>query len=348
MRHGRFGVVLLQLGTPDAPTAPALRRYLRQFLGDRRVIDLNRVLWWLILNLAVLPRRPKRSAELYRRIWTAEGSPLLVTARAQAAGLAAALEARLGERMPVAVAMRYGEPSTSRAVEELLAQGVDRLIAFPMYPQYASATTGSSLEELFTVLGRLRVVPSVRVVPPYFDDPAHIEALRAVTAESLARLPFEPERVLVSFHGLPARYVAEGDPYQTHCEATVERLAAAMGWPREKILLVYQSLFGREVWLQPYADVTLKALPSQGVSRVAVMCPGFTADCLETIEEMGMTNRELFLGSGGSEYHLVPCLNDHPAWIDAMASIVEREAAGWARGEGPDHAPRSLAAAARA
>jgi len=348
MRHGRIGVVLLQLGTPDAPTAPALRRYLRQFLSDRRVIDLNRVLWWLILNVAVLPRRPKRSAELYRRIWTSEGSPLLVTARAQAAGLAAALEARLGCRVPVVVAMRYGEPSTSRAVQALLAQGVDRLIALPMYPQYASATTGSSLEELFNVLGRLRVVPSLRVVPPYYDDPAHIEALRAVTAESLARLSFEPERVMVSFHGLPARYVAEGDPYQTHCEATVERLASAMGWPREKILLVYQSLFGREVWLQPYADETLKALPAQGVTRVAVMCPGFTADCLETIEEMGMTNRELFLAAGGSEYHLVPCLNDHPAWIGAMASLVEREAAGWARREGPDHAPRSLAAAARA
>jgi ferrochelatase len=340
--------VLLQLGTPDAPTAPALRRYLRQFLSDRRVIDLNRVLWWLTLNLAVLPRRPKRSAALYRRIWTPEGSPLLVTSRAQASKLAADLEARLGEPVPVAVAMRYGQPSTQRAIDALLAQGVDRIVAMPMYPQYASASTGSSLEELFKVLGRLRVVPSVRVVPPYYDDPAHIEALRAVTAESLARLSFEPERLIVSFHGLPARYVAEGDPYQAHCEATVERLSSALGWPRDRVLLVYQSLFGREVWLQPYADQTLKALPARGVSRVAVMCPGFTVDCLETIEEMGMTNRKLFLESGGSQFHLVPCLNDHPAWIDAMASLIQREAAGWARPDGRDHPPRSLAAASLA
>jgi ferrochelatase len=333
MRSGRIGVVLLQLGTPDAPTAPALRRYLRQFLSDRRVIDLNRVVWWLTLNLAVLPRRPKRSAALYRRIWTPEGSPLLVTSRAQASKLADVLQARLGETMPVAVAMRYGEPSTERAIEALLAQGVDRMIAMPMYPQYASASTGSSIEELFGVLGRRRVVPPLRVVPPYYDDPVYIEALRAVTAESLARASFEPQRVLVSFHGLPARYIAEGDPYQAHCEATVERLSSAMGWPRDRSLVVYQSLFGREVWLQPYADVTLKALPSQGVTRVAVLCPGFTVDCLETIEEMGMANRELFLAAGGSEFHLVPCLNDHPAWIDAMASLVEREAAGWARAD---------------
>lgn len=345
MPRGRLGVLLLQLGTPEAPTTPALRRYLRQFLSDRRVIDLNRALWWLILNVAVLPRRPKRSAALYRRVWTAEGSPLLVTSRSIASQLRATLETRLGEPVAVDVAMRYGEPSTSRAVEELLRQGVDRIIALPMYPQYASATTGSSLEELFAVLGRRRVVPPVRVVPPYYTDARHIEALRVVTSEALAGLPFEPERIVMSFHGLPARYVAEGDPYQAHCEGTAERLASAMGWARERVLLVYQSRFGREPWLQPYADETLKALPARGVSRVAVLCPGFTADCLETLEEMGMTNRELFLEAGGSEYHLVPCLNDHPAWIEAMTSIIEREAAGWVGDEGPDHASRSVGAA---
>lgn len=329
MRRGRIGVVLLQLGTPDAPTAPALRRYLRQFLSDRRVIDLNRIVWWLVLNLAVLPRRPKRSAALYRKIWTPAGSPLLATSRRQAALLKQALEERLGETVPVAVAMRYGEPSTERAVDDLLQEGVDRIIALPMYPQYASASTGSSLEELFGVIRTKRVVPAVRVVPPYYDDPGYISALRQVTRESLAGLEFTPDRIVVSFHGLPARYVAEGDPYQAHAEKTTALLGEAMGWPSGKVQLVYQSLFGREVWLQPYADVTLKGLPAQGASRVAVMCPGFTADCLETLEEMAMTNRELFLESGGTDYHVVPCLNDHPAWIDAMAALVEREAAGW-------------------
>ena len=332
MQRGRLGVVLLQLGTPDAPTPRALRRYLRQFLSDRRVIDLNRVLWQLILHLAVLPRRPKRSAALYRKIWTPEGSPLLVTSRRQAVRLQAALEARLGQSVPVAVAMRYGEPSTAHAIEHLMREGVDRIIAMPLYPQYASATTGSSLEELFAVVGSQRVVTPLRVVAPYYQDPEYINALRTVTAESLARLSFTPDRIVVSFHGLPARYVAEGDPYQSHCEATTAALAAAMDWPPDKVELVYQSLFGREVWLQPYADETLKQLPARGAARVAVMCPGFTTDCLETLEEMGMTNRKLFLEAGGTDYHLVPCLNDHPSWIQAMATIIEREAPGWRAG----------------
>lgn len=329
MQRGRIGVVLLQLGTPDAPTPSALRRYLRQFLRDRRVIDLNRALWWLVLHLSVLPRRPRKSAALYRRIWTDEGSPLLVISRKQAAALEKALESRTGERVPVAIAMRYGNPSTELALQQLLAEGVDRIVALPMYPQYASATTGSSLEELFRVLGRLRVVPAVRVVPPYYDDPAYIGALRSVTERALGRASFTPDRIVISFHGLPARYVAEGDPYRAHCEATGRYLAEAMTWTAERVRVVFQSQFGREEWLQPYAEETIRSLPAEGVRSMAALCPGFTADCLETIEEMGMTNRDFFLAAGGTDYAMVPCLNEDPVWIEGMAALIEREAAGW-------------------
>ena len=326
---GALGVLLLQLGTPDAPTTPALRRYLRQFLSDRRVIDLPRAIWWPILHLIVLQRRPARSAELYRRIWTDGGSPLLVTSCAQAAALQRQLQARTGERVVTAVAMRYGNPSTEAAVDELVRQGVDRIVALPMYPQYASATTGSSLEELFAVLAKRRVMPPVRVVAPYFDDAGYVDALAALAREGMARVEAPLERLIVSFHGLPKRYVDLGDPYQQHCEATARRLAAALGMSDERVMLVFQSRFGREPWLEPYADETIASLPARGVTRVAVMCPGFTTDCLETIEEMGMTNRELFMRAGGREYVMVPCLNDDPRWIDAMARLVRRDASDW-------------------
>lgn len=327
MAAGALGILLLQLGTPDAPTTPALRRYLRQFLSDRRVIDLPRALWLPILYGAVLPRRPRRSAALYRRVWTEAGSPLLVTSRAQAEGVRSRIQARAGRPVVAAVAMRYGSPSTEAAVEMLIDAGADRIIALPMYPQYAGATTGSSLEELFGVLARRRVIPAVRVVAPYFDDPGYIRAMAAISKETLAEAA--PERVVISFHGLPRRYVELGDPYRAQCEVTARLLAAEMGWRDDQIAVVFQSRFGREPWLEPYADETIKALPSLGVSRIAVICPGFTADCLETIEEMGMTNREMFEHEGGHEYRMIPCVNDHPAWLDAMASLVERNAGGW-------------------
>lgn len=327
MAAGALGILLLQLGTPDAPTTPALRRYLRQFLSDRRVIDLPRALWLPILYGAVLPRRPRRSAALYRRVWTEAGSPLLVTSRAQAEGVRSRIQARAGRPVVAAVAMRYGSPSTEAAVETLIDAGADRIIALPMYPQYAGATTGSSLEELFGVLARRRVIPAVRVVAPYFDDPGYIRAMAAISKETLAEAA--PERVVISFHGLPRRYVELGDPYRAQCEVTARLLAAEMGWRDDQIAVVFQSRFGREPWLEPYADETIKALPSLGVSRIAVICPGFTADCLETIEEMGMTNREMFEHEGGHEYRMIPCVNDHPAWLDAMASLVERNAGGW-------------------
>lgn len=329
MPSGSAGVLLLQLGTPDAPTPKALRRYLRQFLSDRRVIDLPRPIWWAILNLVVLPRRPARSAYLYSRVWTAAGSPLLATSRAQARGVQARLEARARGAVPVAVAMRYGQPSIASAVEALLARGVDRLIAVPMYPQYAGATTGSSLEELFRVLQRRRVVPPVHVVPPYPDDAGYVGAVAEGARRSLAALSAPPEHLVVSFHGIPARYVAMGDPYQAQCELTFDALGHALAWPRERMTLAYQSRFGREPWLQPYTDETLRALRERGVRSVAVICPGFTADCLETLEEMGLTNRELFMREPGDRYHVIPCVNDDTGWLDALARVIARDAGGW-------------------
>jgi len=322
------GVILLQLGTPDEPTPEALRRYLREFLSDRRVIDLNRAIWLPILYGAVLRTRPKMSAALYRKVWTPAGSPLLVTTTAQAAALEQRLTAAAGERIPVVVAMRYGRPSIADAVEQLTAGGVDRLLAFPMYPQYAGATTGSSLERLFEVVAPKRVVPAIRVVPPYFDDAGYINALAAVARDALAPRETLPGRLLLSFHGLPKRYVVEGDPYPEHCDSTARLLTRALNLSPEQIQVVYQSRFGREVWLQPYTDKTLEELGGAGVS-VAVMCPGFTADCLETLEEIRLRGAEQFHAAGGKDFVAIPCLNEHPVWLDAMATLALRELRGW-------------------
>jgi ferrochelatase len=322
------GIILLQLGTPSAPTTSAVRRYLREFLSDRRVVDLPRALWWPILYLAVLTRRPPKSAHLYQQVWTPQGSPLLVTTRAQAEGLEGKLAAAGGARIPVVVGMRYGEPSIRTAVGKLVSNGVDRILAFPMYPQYAGATTGSSLECLYRELATYRVVPSVRVVPPYYADPAYIDALAAVTRASIAAAPARPEHLVISFHGIPRRYAEEGDPYPSHCAETARLLVRALGWPDEAVTQSFQSRFGREEWLQPYTDATFEKLGASKAS-IAAMCPGFTADCLETIEEISMTGKRSFLAAGGRAFHMIPCLNDAAPWIDAMTTIATREMAGW-------------------
>ena len=323
-----LGVILLQLGTPDAPKPAALRRYLRQFLSDPRVIDLPRFVWLPILYGIVLRTRPKQSAALYEKVWTPEGSLLLVTTSKQAQALEAALTAAHGTPVKVVVGMRYGQPSIADAISQLMSTGVDRILAFPMYPQYAGATTGSSLQQLFEDLDDLRIVPSVRVVPPYFADPDYIRALAAVTRESLAQLPQPPTHVLTSYHGLPKRYADEGDPYPAHCVETTKALEAALGMTAGALTVVFQSRFGREEWLQPYTDITLESLGQSG-ARVAVLCPGFTADCLETLEEIALRGEEQFHSTGGRDYLAVPCLNDHPAWLEAMAAIARRELAGW-------------------
>jgi ferrochelatase len=315
----RLGVLLLQLGTPEAPTTRALRRYLRQFLSDPRVIDLSRWVWLPILYGIVLQTRPKKSAAEYAKVWKPEGSPLMVTSTRQAALLEARL-ASLGIDAVVKVAMRYGEPSTETAMRALEAAGVDRIVALPMYPQYASATTGSSVEDVYRAAIRRKVIPSIAVVPPYFASPEYIKALATVTHAHLDG--WDPDHIVLSFHGIPARYVCEGDPYADHCQATADALCREMAWPADKVTVSFQSRFGREVWLQPYTDATLTRLGQAGTKRLAVLCPGFTADCLETLEEIGARERENFERSGGGEMRLVPCLNETPAWIDAMADFV--------------------------
>lgn len=321
------GVLLLQLGTPAAPTAPALRAYLREFLWDVRVVDVARPVWWAILNLAVLPVRPARSARLYQRIWTPDGSPLAVTSRLQAEAIEQALrEQAPAAQVRVAVGMRYGRPSIADAVDALIDSGCERLVALPMYPQYASATTGSSLERLFGCLGQRRVVPPVRVVPPYFADPRYVGALASAVRSDLDG--WQPDHLLVSFHGLPKRYATLGDPYPQQCAATAEALRVALGWPADRMMVTYQSRFGSEEWLTPYTDETLRALGRQGGS-LAVVCPGFTADCLETLEEIGITGRQQFQGAGGGDYRLLSCLNARPEWIEAMVSMLTRESQGW-------------------
>jgi protoporphyrin/coproporphyrin ferrochelatase len=325
----RIGVLVAQLGTPDAPTPEALRRYLRQFLSDPRVVERNRVLWWFILRLLVLPRRPHHSAALYRRIWTPEGSPLLVISNAQARALETALNGRDTGRFKVALGMRYGRPSLESAVGDLVAWGADRLLLFPMYPQYAGATTGSTYDEVFRQLSTVRAVPALRVVPPYFAHPAYIEALAHSGGEAAASLPRPPEKIILSFHGIPQRFVESGDPYASHCEATARALAARAGWADGTWLMTYQSRTGRQPWLRPYTDETLADLARNGTRRVMVMCPGFVADCLETIDEIAHVGQEQFRAAGGDTLHFVDGLNDRPRWIAAMTTIALEQLHGW-------------------
>jgi protoporphyrin/coproporphyrin ferrochelatase len=326
----RIGILIGQLGTPDAPTTSAVRRYLRQFLSDRRVVDLDPVLWWPILNGIILATRAKRSAELYRKVWTDQGSPLLRISKAQAAGLQTRLSSGPKEaQIRVELAMRYGNPSTGSAIDSLCAWGAQRILLFPMYPQYSATTTASTCDEVFRELSRRRLVPALRVVPPYYDDPDYVRALAESVREKTTTLTELPQRILISFHGIPQRYARLGDPYPDHCIATAAALAKELGWGADDYLVTFQSRFGREPWLQPYTDQTLMKLGADGVKNLLVLCPGFTADCLETIDEIGNLGREQFHSTGGEALDLVACLNDRPQWLDAMTTIARRELQGW-------------------
>ena len=326
----RIGILLAQLGTPDAPTPAAVRRFLRQFLSDQRVVDLNPVLWWAILNGIILVTRPRKSAALYEKVWTEKGSPLLVITQDQARGLQSRLETREGRTsIRVEVAMRYGSPSTGAAIDRLMEWGAERILVFPMYPQYAAATTGSSCDEVFAELSKRRFVPSIRVVPPYYDDDAYIDALATLTRDKIGSMEPPPDKILISFHGIPQRYADLGDPYPQHCTDTVNAFARKMAWREGDYLVTYQSRFGREPWLQPYTDQTLRKLGAEGLGNLLVLCPGFTADCLETVDEIGNLGREQFEGSGGGHLDRVDCLNASTPWLDAMATIAHRELGGW-------------------
>jgi ferrochelatase len=326
-------VLLVQLGTPDAPTARALRPYLRQFLGDPRVIEAPRLLWWLVLNLFILPFRPARSAAKYRRIWdAATGSPLLYHTRRQAEALQEALPG-----VPVRFGMQVGNPAVGDVVRELIREGVDRMVVLPMYPQYSATTTASATDVLFQALMRDRRVPALRVVPPYYDHPAYLDAAAAVVRDELARLPWRPDHYVLSFHGIPIRYARRGDPYATHVKRTTAALVERLGWARGEWTQSFQSLFGREEWLKPYTEEVLRRLAAAGKRRVFVAMPGFTADCLETLDEIGFEAREAFRHAGGEELHPCPCLNEHPVWVEAMRTLVTEEGQGWIvpRGDTP-------------
>jgi ferrochelatase len=319
------GVLLIQLGTPDAPTSPALRRYLRQFLGDPRVIEAPRWLWWFILNFSILPRRPAQSAAKYQRIWNAQtGSPLLHYTRRQTEALQ-----QIFPQVPVRFGMQIGNPSLSSVVHEMIDQGVERLLVLPMYPQYSATTTASATDCLFHALARERRVPALRIVPPYYDHPAYLDAMTALIRDQQARLTWEPQHHLLSFHGIPVKYAQRGDPYATHVKRTTQALVQRLGWPRDRWTQSFQSLFGRDRWLKPYTDDVLTALARSGKKRIFIALPGFTADCLETLDEIGHESREVFRQAGGEEMHLCPCLNDDPRWIEAMASILRQEGQGW-------------------
>ncbi len=319
MKSGAVGVMLLQLGTPEAPTTAALRRYLGQFLADPRVIDLPRWQWLPILHGIVLNTRPRKSAAEYAKVWTPKGSPLALIAAQQARLLERTLDSP--ERpIRVRVVMRYGEPSTLTVLQDFERAGIERIVAVPMYPQYAGATTGSSLEELFRVAATRQVVPSIRVVSPYFESPGYIRALAAGARRRLDG--WSPDHVVLSFHGIPERYVKEGDPYAEHCFATARALCAEMGWPSGSVTTSFQSRFGREVWLRPYTDETLTRLGRDRTRRVLVLCPGFTADCLETIEEIGGRERHNFERQGGGEMRRVACLNTQDPWMSALSDLV--------------------------
>jgi ferrochelatase len=323
--HSRVGVLLIQLGTPDEPTAPALRRYLRQFLGDPRVIEVPRWKWRIILNLFILPFRPKRSAAKYQRIWNAvTGSPLLHHTHRQTEALQ-----KLLPDVPVTFGMQVGNPSVAEAVRSLVSSGVERLIVLPMYPQYSATTTASATDVLFHALMTERRVPALRIVTSYYDHPAYLDAVTTIVRENLARLSWQPDHFVLSFHGIPIRYSQAGDPYATQVKRTTAGLIKRLGWERSRWTQSFQSLFGREEWLKPYTDNVLTKLAKGGVRKVFVATPGFTSDCLETLDEIGNESREVFRHAGGEELFLCPCLNDHPAWIEAMRTIILQEGQGW-------------------
>jgi len=324
----KIGVLLTNLGSPDAPTAGALRRYLAEFLSDRRVVDLPRILWLPLLYGVILNVRPPRSAKLYKRVWTPEGAPLVVIARRQAAAVEQALRTRFDPAPEVALGMRYGNPSTRSALESLRDRGCTRLLVFPLYPQYFSGITGSTFDAVADTLKKWRCVPALRILGDYHDNEAYIASLARSVRETWER-DGAPDRTIFSFHGIPVRYEAAGDPYARQCQRTAALLAAALELPYESWLMTFQSRFGREKWLEPYTDYTLRAWAGEGVRRVDVLCPGFSADCLETLEEIAILNRDVFLKAGGERLRYLPALNDRPDHIAALSDLIVQNLAGW-------------------
>jgi protoporphyrin/coproporphyrin ferrochelatase len=328
-RPERVGVLLVNLGTPDSADTRGVRVYLKEFLSDPRVIENQGILWKLALNGVILRTRPRRKARDYLKIWNTERneSPLKTITRAQSDKLAASIASH--DHVVVDWAMRYGNPSIRSRIDALTAQGCDRLLVVPLYPQYSAATSATVCDEVFRVLAGMRAQPTLRVTPPYYDDPDYIEALAVSISTHLASLPFQPERIVASFHGMPQKYIDKGDPYQAQCIATTEALRKRMDLDETRLLLTFQSRFGFDQWLQPYTDKTIAQLAKDGVRRIAVVTPGFSADCLETLEEIAQENAEIFAHNGGEQFAAVPCLNDSDPGMDVIRQLVLRELQGW-------------------
>lgn len=324
---GGVGVLLVNLGTPDAPTPAAVKRYLAEFLSDRRVVELPALLWQPILRGVILNTRPKKSAHAYRQVWGPEGSPLAVITRAQAEGL----QARLGEGVKVRWAMRYGTPAIPAELDALKAEGCDRILIAPLYPQYSGATTATVIDKLGDALRALRWQPAIRTLPPYYDDPLHIAALAADLSAQLAALPFRPEVLLLSFHGMPERTLRLGDPYHCQCRKTARLLAGALHeqWGDIRVEVTFQSRFGRAKWLEPATDAMLAAEGAKGTRRLAIAAPGFSADCLETREELAIRGREQFEQAGGQDFAALACLNAGQPGMAMLEALVRRELSGW-------------------
>lgn len=326
---GRAGVLIINLGTPESTSFQDMRRYLKEFLSDRRVIEVPRALWWLLLNGIILNTRPQKSAKAYEKIWNRElnESPLKTITRSQGEKLAA----RLADLPAVMVdwAMRYGKPSIAERIEALKQNGCERILLFPLYPQYAAATTATVMDKAFEALMAMRWQPSIRGVPPYHDEPLYIEALARSLERHIAGLGWQPDLILASFHGLPQEYFDKGDPYHCHCMKTARLLRERLRLPADKLQVVFQSRFGKAEWLKPYAQDTVEALPAKGVKNLVMIMPGFAADCVETLEEVAIGLKETFLHVGGAKFSAVPCLNDNDDSIALLESIVRRELSGW-------------------
>jgi ferrochelatase len=328
-KRERVGVLLVNLGTPDTADARGVRIYLKEFLSDPRVIENQGLLWKLALNGIILNTRPRRKARDYLKIWNTEKneSPLKTISRAQSDKLAADISDH--DHVVVDWAMRYGNPSIRSRIDALMAQGCDRLLVVPLYPQYSAATSATVCDEVFRVLGEIRAQPTLRVTPPYYEDPDYIDALAVSIGTHLATLPFKPEIIVASFHGMPQKYIDKGDPYQAQCVATTEALRKRIGLDESQLMLTFQSRFGFDAWLQPYTDKTVAKLAKDGVKRLAVITPGFSADCLETLEEIAQENAEIFKHNGGEAFTAIPCLNDSDPGMDVIRQLVLRELQGW-------------------
>ncbi|WP_100643608.1 ferrochelatase [Alteromonas facilis] len=337
----KIGVLLTNLGTPEAPTKQALKPYLKEFLSDPRVVEVPRLIWWFVLNGIILNIRPKRSAHAYSTVWTERGSPLMMHTEDQAQALSEKCKAAFGEDVIVDFAMRYGQPSIAGTIERMQQQGVRKLLVLPLYPQYCASTTGSTFDAISQYFQRTRWMPDFRFVSHYHDDERYIDALAEKIKTHWQTHP-RADKLIFSYHGIPKRYLLNGDPYHCECYKTSRLIAEKLGLNKDDYMTTFQSRFGREEWLKPYTDHTLQALPSEGVKSVQVVCPGFSADCLETIEEIGIENRDYFIEAGGERYEYIAALNSDPAHIDVLFSIIQRNLANWSVGD--DYAQRETLA----